>query len=829
MQTDEVVTDAPATASAAPLRDETLTDLQWARVLERTRTLCLSDAGRDGEYPFLRDVAAVTAELRLVSEMKAVLTAFGTPPLAGVRHIEAFVCRAAKDGVLEGSELAAVAETARACFLTHHFLRQNDGRAPRLAALAEALPDVAALQERLTATVDAEGNIRDDASPRLQELRQRTADLHARLREQVGEYLHDTETLEVLQDDYYTMRGDRYVLPVKAAFQGRIPGIVHGSSNTGQTVYIEPEPLIRTNNQLKLCEREVEQELFLIRKDLSARVGRHSAALVDAEVALLRLDSIVARARLSEAMDAAAPVMAADGPLRLRAARNPILVLQGGDVVPNDIVLDDGFAVLVVTGPNTGGKTVTLNTVGLSVLMAQSGFHVPASPDSRLPVFDDVAVLTGDGQNIRRGLSTFSGHLARLTRILAAAGPRHLVLLDEIVVGTEPSQGSALAAAFLETFATRGATVAVTTHYDRLKTLSYADPRFRNASVGFDGERMRPNFKLQTGLPGSSSPIAVAARLGVDPVIVARARDIAGSAALDLDTVIRDLETERKAIAAERKRMESARVLLEQSRERHEAGLQRVREQSVDLARGACQDILTLTQALQQELAAMQKDIRQERRDKALTEHEAERRRRRVREIEAAARAATPPPLAPAVPAGPVRQPVTAGELVPGLTVYVKSLQRDATVDGPAKDPKRIRVRVGLLALTVALDDLERALPSSTPARTERGGVQTPSDKAPSFAGALESYDERTPPPKVADNSCDVRGMSRDEALTVLEKRLDDCATHGQPVLWIVHGHGTGVLKQAIRDYLRQVPYVAHFRAGSRNEGGDGVTLAWVE
>ena len=214
---------------------------------------------------------------------------------------------------------------------------------------------------------------------------------------------------------------------------------------------------------------------------------------------------------------------------------------------------------------------------------------------------------------------------------------------------------------------------------------------------------------------------------------------------------------------------------------------------------------------------------------KALTEHEAERRRRRVREIEAAARAATPPPLAPAVPAGPVRQPVTAGELVPGLTVYVKSLQRDATVDGPAKDPKRIRVRVGLLALTVALDDLERALPSSTPARTERGGVQTPSDKAPSFAGALESYDERTPPPKVADNSCDVRGMSRDEALTVLEKRLDDCATHGQPVLWIVHGHGTGVLKQAIRDYLRQVPYVAHFRAGSRNEGGDGVTLAWVE
>jgi len=821
----------------AALGSDTLETLQWERVQGRALEHCQSEVGRRmlRARPFLADADAVRSELRLVTELRRVVEADGAaPPLGGLHEVEDILPRAEKEGVLEAEELVAVADTLRAGALTLRFLGRWAELAPGVMALADRLPDLTDVFERIYATFEPDGRVRDDASPRLRELRSRIASLHERLRRQIQEHLRDQDVEELLQDTFFTLREDRYVLPVKAQHRSLVPGIVHGSSNTGQTVYIEPEALIETNNQLKIAEQEAEHEIWLIRRELSGLVGGVADDVRESLDLLGRLDSLAARALFSRELDGVAPDVGEGGPVRLRRVRNPLLVLQrlgpreADGVVPNDVVLGDEFRVLVVTGPNTGGKTITLSTIGLSALMAQAGYHIPAAEGSALPVFDAVLTSFGDAQSIQRGLSTFSGHLGRLTEILERAGERSLVLLDEILVGTEPSQGSALAVAYLEAFAARGATTAVATHYDRLKTLSYADPRFRNASVGLDPDRMVPTYRLSAGLPGSSSPISIAERLGVAPALVARAREILGEGALTLDDVIRDLESERKALAAEREEAERVRRELERARERHDEEARRLRRDATRLAREAAQATVELADRLRKEIDAMRKEVREERRQGALTEAALEGRRRRVRDIEEEARKATPPD--PDAPPPVVRRPLRFEELKAGRKVWLETIGREGHVDADPRDPKRIPVAVGTLRLTVELDALRDPLPTDRAGHGPQArGITGVGQKDRAFKESLPNYDERTPPPKVSDNSLDLRGMYRDDALQALEKALDETATSGRPVLWVVHGHGSGALKKAVRDYLTGSSYVAHFRPGERAEGGDGVTLVWLD
>jgi DNA mismatch repair protein MutS2 len=577
-------------------------DLQWDKIRARAVAHCQSEVGSAllAADRFLADAPAIQTEQRLVSEMKGVIASEGgPPPLRGVADLSPHLSRAARQGVLEGSELVAVADTLAAAHRTSQIVARHAVRAPLLAALVAELPGYEPLFEDLYATFEPDGRVRDDASPRLKELRQRIAHLHERLRTQVVEEMrrHDEEAL--LQDDFFTMREERYVLPVKAQYRSVVQGIVHGSSNTGQTVYIEPEALIATNNQLKVAEQEAERECWLIRKRATEQVAEAADGVRFTVELGARLDSIAARALFSAELGAAEPEIASEGALRLRQVRNPLLALQGTAVVPNDIAIADGFRVLIVTGPNTGGKTVTLSTVGFCVLMAQSGYHVPARADSRLPVFAAVHTAMSDAQSFEHGLSAFSGHVRLLTRILEETDEESLVLLDEVMVGTEPSQGSALAVAFLERFADKGAAVAVTTHYDRLKTLSYADPRFRNASVGLNATTLQPNFELTTGLPGASSPIAIAERMGLDPALVERARALVGEEALSLDRVVRDLAAEEQALKAERHAIEAERAALSRARRAQETAAERLRQDGQRLAREQVGEVLELARETQ--------------------------------------------------------------------------------------------------------------------------------------------------------------------------------------------------------------------------------------
>ena len=828
--------------AAATVGRETLDILQWDRVKAHALDRCQSEVGRRvlDARPFLTDAAALRAELRLVSELRRVIEVEGSaPPLVGVQEIEPILPRAAKEGVLEAIELVAVADTLRAGLLSQRFLARHEAAAPGVFALMGRLPDLEFVFRRIYDTFEPDGRVRDDASPRLRELRSRIATLHERLRKQIADHLRDHEIEDLLQDSYYTQRDDRYVLPVKAQHRSHVPGIVHGSSNTGQTVYIEPEALIETNNQLKIAEQEAEHEEWLIRREVTALVAEVADEVVETVGLLGELDSVSARALLSREMDAAEPETGEGGSLRLRRARNPLMVLQrleetdAEPIVPNDIVLGDGFQVLVVTGPNTGGKTITLSTIGLVALMAQAGYHVPAAEGSTLPAYDAIHTSFGDAQSIQRGLSTFSGHLRRLTGMLERTDARSLVLLDEILVGTEPSQGSALAVAFLEAFAARGAQIAVATHYDRLKTLSYADDRFRNASVGLDPDRLVPNYRLSTGLPGASSPIAIAERLGIPADLLARAREIVGEESLSLDNVIRDMEAERLSHAAEREELARARRELEKARERHEEESRRLRRDSVKLAREAALDTVERAEKLRREIDAMRKDLRdQKARDKGqpLDDKELAGRRVRVREIEEEARKTVPPD--PDQPPPVERPEVRFEDLRQGTPVWLETLGRDGVVADTPRDSRHVPVLVGSLRMTVDAKVLRGALPSDprqAPKKGAGGGIGGVGSKDRDFQGALPNHDERTPPPKVSDNTCDMRGMTREEGLALLERTLDEAVTNGRPVVWVVHGHGTGVMKKAARDYLKGNNYVAHFRPGERNEGGDGVTLVWVD
>ncbi len=802
----------------AQVESRVLQDLQWERVRARALSHCQSAIGARllAEDCFLADKEAVRHELRLVSDLKELsLSRESLPPLSGLSDLAPLLDRARRQGVLDGVDLIAVADTLSA---VHHFrqmILDNFARAPRLPALVEDLPPQEALFEQIYSTFEPDGRVRDDASPRLRELRGRIAALHEQLRTQVAREMRSYDQEALLQDDFFTMREERYVLPVKAQYRGHVPGIVHGSSNTGQSVFIEPESLIALNNRLKMTEQEASQECRLIRLRATELVAEAADEISETEACGARLDSLTARARFSSELGASAPEINASGPLFLREALNPILLLQGKEVIANDIVLGDGFQVLVITGPNTGGKTVTLSTVGLCVLMAQAGYHIPAGADSRLPIYSSLHTSMSDAQSFEHGLSAFSGHVSLFSRILAKAQAQSLVLLDEVMVGTEPSQGSALAVAFLERFAELGATVAVTTHYDRLKTLSLADPRFRNASVGLDTERLAPTYRLATGLPGASSPIAIAARLDVAPAIIERARELVGKETLCLDQVVRELETERVAL-------ERARHDFERAREEHEAAAARFRRDGRRLAHEEFSAAIAVARELKKELVAMRRKVK----TASMKRKEFEASHKRAAEIEQEARTLAPPD--PDAPPPITRRALDFDELVPGRTVWVASFARLGQVEERPSDRRRVSVAMGVMRVKVPADSLlDPVAEDHRP--TKRKGAERARNEA--AAGPLPSidYDNMSPPAKVPDNTCDVRGLFRDEAIEVLDQRLDAAAERGAKAVWVVHGHGSGVLKSAIRDYLGTSPYVTHCRSGERSEGGDGVTLAWLE
>ena len=743
-----------------------------------------------------------------IEEMRALVRHELALPLGDVTDTRAALARAAKEGLLEPAELIACAGLIRTASAVRRFLVREAELTPRLANLAARLPTLDGLAARIEASLDPSGEIRDEASDDLARLRQRVRGIQRQLQERLQGMLHDPTHAQYLQDSYISVRNDRYVVPVNASFKNHVPGIVHNASQSGQTLFTEPAELIPLGNDLAIAQSLVTEEERRILTELSGDVGAKGDVLTDALTILGRLDFLRAGASLSDTLRATSPILVdATARLRLRAVRHPLLVLQGGTVVANDVVLEPSHAALVISGPNAGGKTVTLSAVGLCVLMARAGLPVPCDEGSELPLFDVLGTTLGDAQDIRTHHSTFSGHVARLGELLAQARPGALALIDEIAADTDPTEGAAVARAVLEALTDHGSRVLVTTHLDELKALAMTDARFVNARVGLDPVTHAPTYRLQLGVAGLSNALEVARRVGLPDAVIDAARGYlksggALSRALDelarheerlaaAEAALHDERTrvarEREAIASERQSAQAAMREAEQRvrEELHAELVEKRREVGVLIAKLQAQPRLEAAQRAQARI------------EEAVRDTEAQ-----------VARLRRTPPRPSGLP------------IAPGVWVMVESLRQRAQVR--AVDGDAAIVSMGSLHTRVPLADL-----TSLPA----GEQQAPSARSrrPTGHRGEIAAEMGAKTLELPQTRCDVRGYRVDEAIKELEALIDRALLDGPSALLVIHGHGTGVLKQAVRDALRVMPQVSSWRAGTDHEGGDGVTLVQLD
>jgi DNA mismatch repair protein MutS2 len=790
--------------------ERTLRDLGFAGILQALGARCRTEPGRARALarPFLATAGEVAEALAIVDEARALSERRLSLPVGNVVDVRSACDRAAKGALLEPRELIAVSQVLLACERIREALEEHHSLAPRLSAVAARLPRLLPLASRIEDSFEPSGEIADRASPALRDARDRVRGLHGTIKARLDKLLHDEKFLINLREAYFSIRNDRYVVPVLAQHRAQVPGIVHNASQTGQTLFVEPEALIGLGNDLAIAQSLVQEEERRILQDLSGRVGRVADQIAEGVAAAAELDEAEAAARLAAELGCHTPTAEpADGALELYQVRHPHLVLGGVEVVPNDIRLEGELRALVVSGPNAGGKTITLTTVGLCALMLRAGLPAPASSGSKLPLYRSIHAAVGDAQDLSRGLSTFSAHVLQLRDIDAVAERGSLVLIDEIAADTDPREGAALAIAVLEDLMERGATVLVTTHLEEVKALAHMDRRFLNARVGFDPERMAPTYRLQLGLAGASSAIEIAARMGLPQRITSRARHLALHAGGPLAQAVAAAEEERKRLAAElaRAREEAAaakteRAALEGERAelrrgqleaelQHREAIAAEMERAVAEARAAVAELRARESA--QDAARLEREI-------AARAAEAERRL-------AEARARVEPEAAPEA----------AGELrVGGLARHTRLNQRVEVLeisDGTAL------VAAGALKMRAPVSEL---VPIA-------GGV--PKGRFPGAADRaiqLERARKAAPAPVSAEQSrIDVRGLRAEEAVARVEQFLDRAFADGQETVSILHGHGTGALKQTIREYLDRSAYVRMFRPGADEEGGDGVTV----
>ncbi|MFL5274366.1 MAG: endonuclease MutS2, partial [Anaeromyxobacteraceae bacterium] len=569
------------------LPDRSLTHLGWPEITRALAARCRIPAGerRAAALPFFATAAEAREGLARVEEARVLAETRTSLPLGTAGAAEEHVDRAAKGGVLEPVALREVAALLRAAERTRDVLEARAAASPLLWAVAEPLEGDERLADRIERSIEPSGAISDRASPELGALRDRVRGLHRALKAHVETLLDDELVQMHLRDQYFTIRNDRYVLPILASSRSQFPGIVHNASQSGQTLFVEPESMLDMGNELSIAAAMVAEEEARILRELSEGISRRAAGLArDVEI-LGALDVLEASARLASELDAHAPeVTPADEGFELLSLRHPLLVLQAKKVVASHVRLTPPQRALIVSGPNGGGKTVTITAVGLAACMLRAGLPIPAAAGSRLPFFVEVRAAVDEKGDLARDLSTFTAHLTSVRDIAFGAGSRSLVLVDEIAADTDPREGAALAAAILEDLLARGAQVLVTTHLDELKALALTDAHYANARVGFDAERLAPTYQLHLGSPGSSSALEVARRVGLPEHVVERARAAMAGQGGALAQALRALDEERARLAAERKGAEESRAAARAAEERARAAEERARRAEKDAA-----------------------------------------------------------------------------------------------------------------------------------------------------------------------------------------------------------------------------------------------------
>lgn len=784
------------------MNDRTLRVLEYHKILAMLADRASSSLGKElalGLRP-IDDPVMVREMLQETSECRQLRDQGEGVPLGGIHDIRTSVQLAGAGGVLGPEALVSVVSTLRAARQVGAFFVPRAARCPLLYDWAQGLGDFRTIERSIDGAIGPGGEVLDSASPALARVRAQKRTMQNRLKDRLDSMVRSADIVKYLQEPIVTLRNDRYVVPVRQEFKAMVPGIVHDQSASGATLFVEPVAVVELNNNLRQLESQEEEEIRRVLAELSRRVGDRAPEIRASVEILAHLDFVTARARLGEDQGAIEPVIEDGGVVTLVGARHPLL---SGTVVPIDLELGRRFDTLVITGPNTGGKTVTLKTVGLLTLMAQSGLHVPARHGTGLSVFERVFSDIGDEQSIEQSLSTFSSHMTHIVDILSEArGSDTLVLLDELGAGTDPTEGAALAMSVLEHLHARGVRTVATTHYAELKTFAYTTPGLENASVEFDVQTLRPTYRLMLGTPGRSNAFEISLRLGLPGLLVDRARGMLSDEERTVEELIENIQGDERA--ARQNRLEADRLRLKYEGLLREMDDQRRRfeNEKSQLLTKAREEARNVVERVRRETDDLIKVLRSEAEQNRLeeaarfTRNEIRQQREELdRELETPKRRPAAPPK----------------NLKPGEPVHSASLNRDGSVIEVDTAAGQAVVQFGIMKVTLELADLERSEPKGVNTRKPSGSSAVAAGKASSIPIEL-----------------DLRGMTADEAIMTVDKYLDDAILAGLPMARIIHGKGTGALRTAVVAYLSQHPHIQSHRPGESGEGGSGVTVVQI-
>ncbi len=781
--------------------------LEYEKILTRLAGFCDFSASAElaGGLQPTADIEQARRRLAETTEARFLLITHDLT-IGGSHDIRPSADLAARGGVLDPQALLDVKSTLMACRDLKKSLEHAADQAPHLARIAMGLPDSFGIIDAVTRVLSERGEVLDSASPKLASIRREVRSARDRLMSRLQRYL--TDSAGKLQEPIITQRDGRYVIPLRAEFKGQIKAIVHDQSSSGATLFVEPLPVVELNNEvreLELAERDEERRILA---ELSGLVGAHAVELKDGIENLAVLDLAFAKAKYAEEIKAAEPILQPVSEPRLPAsvnllhARHPLLDPQL--VVPVDFNPRPGTRAVVITGPNTGGKTVTLKTIGLLVLMAQSGLHIPAGSGSELPCFANVYADIGDEQSIEQSLSTFSGHITNIIHILKQADSRSLVILDELGAGTDPQEGAALARAILGHLIERQITSLIATHYPELKTFAHTTEGVVNASLEFDIKTLRPTYHLTIGLPGRSNALLIARRLGLDENLVAVARREINPADLRADKLLDDIRKERNRTSREREKLEKSRSRLEEQNRELEKRLEKIEDERREvLARARAEGELEVA-VLRQNIESLKSQLRKAHQPLEALKDIAQQAESLQEKIEAPVERRSGPVSRNS---STVSRPLSLGE-----RVFLPSLNSEGIVT--ALGASEAEVQIGSLRVRAKVSDLQRKSDSPIVNNEPQTGI----DRGPSTLSA------KSPGMEIS-----LRGRLVEDGLEELDRYLERAYSAGLPFVRIVHGKGTGRMREAVRAALKNNPYVKSFEEAHENEGGAGVTIAHLE
>lgn len=786
------------------LNDKILQTLEYRKILNTLTQYTQTSMGSaraeqlmpETDLEAVKDLLAATDQAYTVDRLK------GNPSFRGITDINDALKRARIGGTLNPHELLATSNTIHGSRRIKRFIAaiHEDEKIEILYNLSDLISEQKPLEDAIRLCIDDAAEVLDSASAELSQIRRELRGGEVRIREKLESMIRSQSVAKMLQDQLITIRGDRFVIPVKAEYRSHFGGIVHDQSGSGATLFIEPESIVAMNNKLRETRMREEREIEVILQKLTAQVGEQ-AELLSIDLDLIgQLDFIFAKARLAHVMKASLPRMNDRGYIKLRKGRHPLI--PADQVVPLDVELGNSYTSIIVTGPNTGGKTVTLKTIGLLNLMAMSGLFIPAEEGSQMCVFDAIYADIGDEQSIEQSLSTFSSHMTNIIRILSQMTPKSLVLLDEVGAGTDPAEGSALAISILEHIHRMGCRMIATTHYSELKAYAYERKGVINASMEFDINTLSPTYRLLVGVPGRSNAFAIAERLGLPGSILEFARGEVKEEDQRVEHMIASLEENRHTAEVEREKAEQVRKEMEELRLRHQHELQKLEEQKdklVDKARAEARQIVDKARSEAEEIISDLRKIAQEE-GASVKEHKLIAARKRLDEAEPQQGKKT----------GGQRSGKQQRSIEPGDEVRVYSLNQKGHVVEMSGSKEAV-VQLGIMKMKVALDDLE--LLSNPTANAKQAPKQ--------HATVLK----RTRDTNIR-NELDLRGANLEEALIEVDRFIDEAFLGNLGQIYIIHGKGTGILRTGIQDYLRKHKHVKSHRLGNYGEGGNGVTIA---